>query len=440
MRSFRALLEFYHIARQDVITEDDLEKMQDAISRFHSFREVFAPIRPNGFSLPRQHSIVHYPALIRLFAAANGLCSSITESKHIRAVKEPWRWSNRNNALFQMLTTNQRLDQLAAARVDFSEQGMLNGTLLENILVANGTYCTSSYLQSLNPFLELPFSEIHEPEQLSFAIEAEASIPDEDAIDAIDDSVLAEVKLSQSSRRSTFSHNSLVQWLIIFSGLKWNMTTACQKLELPEFPQLLRRFLYDQLYRDSNANVSSSSYDVSIDACPVFEGKISIFGCALATFQAPSDPSGPRGMRRKFIRATAAWQNSQSRYDCIFINSQTDLPGMGGLGVARVFLFFSFVHEGVNYPCALIQWFSTIGDEIDDETGLWMMEPEVYEDSQPHLAIIHLDSVIRAAHLVPAYDSSDFIRRSLTMHDTLDEFKVFYVNKFVDHHAFKLLS
>jgi len=134
LRTFRALLEFCYIARRDVITEDHLDELQDAISRFHSYREVFAPIRDGkGFSLPRQHAMVHYLELIRLFGAPNGLCSSIPESKHIRAVKEPWRRSNRNEPLFQMLTTNQRLDQLAAARVDFTKRGMLKGTSSKNI-------------------------------------------------------------------------------------------------------------------------------------------------------------------------------------------------------------------------------------------------------------------------------------------------------------------
>ena len=117
-----------------------------------------------------------------------------------------------------------------------------------------------------------------------------------------------------------------------------------------------------------------------------------------------------------------------------------ELPGMRGLEVGRVFLFFSFVHGDICYPCALIQWFSVIGDEPEDETGLWMVEPEVHEDGRPYLAIIHLESIFRAAHLIPAYRTSTFVRRSLTMHDTLDEFKVFYVNKFVDHHAFEIAS
>lgn len=214
------------------------------------------------------------------------------------------------------------------------------------------------------------------------------------------------------------------------------MDTAARKLELPDFPQLIRRFLYDQTY--PNARFPSSQ--VSIDACPVFVGKISIFYSASATFRAPSDPSGPSSMRREYIRATPSWRKGHPRYDCIFINTQPELAGMRGLGVARVFLFFSFVHGDTYYPCALVQWFSVIGDEPDDETGFWMVEADVCDNEQPSLAIIHLDSIYRAAHLVPAYRSSDFVNRLLTMHDTLDYFKNFYVNKYVDHHAFEIVS
>ncbi|KAI0038125.1 hypothetical protein FA95DRAFT_1475492, partial [Auriscalpium vulgare] len=49
----------------------------------------------------------HYRHLIEEFAALNGLWSSITESKHIKAVKEPWRRWSRNEALGQMLLANQ---------------------------------------------------------------------------------------------------------------------------------------------------------------------------------------------------------------------------------------------------------------------------------------------------------------------------------------------
>jgi len=145
-------------------------------------------------------------------------------------------------------------------------------------------------------------------------------------------------------------------------------------------------------------------------------------------------------MRREYIRAAPTWRNGHARYDCVFINAQPELPGMRGLEVARIFLFFSFVHLGVSYPCALIQWFSVVGDEPENETGLWMVEPEVHDDDRPYLAVIHLESIFRAAHLIPAYRTSHFVRRSLTMHDTLDEFKFFYVNRYADHHTFEITS
>lgn len=127
VRTFRALLEFCYIARQEYITEEALGKLEDALARFHENRTIFetSGVRPDGFHLPRQHALVHYPSLIRAFGAPNGLSTSITECQHIRSVKEPWRRSNRNNALGQMLVTNTRTCKLVAAGSDFKGRGML---------------------------------------------------------------------------------------------------------------------------------------------------------------------------------------------------------------------------------------------------------------------------------------------------------------------------
>jgi hypothetical protein len=125
--AIRSFLEFCYIVRRSVITENTLVDLDDALARFHEHRAAFQDqgIRTKGFTLPRQHSMVHYRDMIRLFGAPNGLCSSITEAKHIKAVKEPWRRSNRNKPLKQMLLTNQRLDKLMAARIEFTRRGML---------------------------------------------------------------------------------------------------------------------------------------------------------------------------------------------------------------------------------------------------------------------------------------------------------------------------
>lgn len=127
LKAIHAFLEFCYIARRDSISETDVNELEKVHAQFLEYRQIFVEVgvRSTGFGLPRQHSMAHYPEAIRLFGALNGLCSSITESKHIKAVKEPWRRSNRHLALEQMLLTNQRLDKLAAARVHFTHCGML---------------------------------------------------------------------------------------------------------------------------------------------------------------------------------------------------------------------------------------------------------------------------------------------------------------------------
>lgn len=128
VQAVAALINFCYLVRRDVIDEDALAKIEKALGEFHEHREIFRDLGvTDTFSFPRQHSISHYPFLITQFGAPNGLCSSITESKHIDEVKDPYRRSNRNKPLGQMLVTNQRVNKLQAARIDFASRGMLDG-------------------------------------------------------------------------------------------------------------------------------------------------------------------------------------------------------------------------------------------------------------------------------------------------------------------------
>ncbi|KAI0310524.1 hypothetical protein OF83DRAFT_1166623 [Amylostereum chailletii] len=135
VRAITAYLDFCYIARKSELLETDLDDLDEALARFHQYRVVFQQygVRApglEGLSLPRQHAMKHYRELIEWFGAPNGLCTSITEAKHIKAIKEPWRRSNRYKPLGQMLLTNQRLDKMAAAKVDFEQRGMLHGSLI----------------------------------------------------------------------------------------------------------------------------------------------------------------------------------------------------------------------------------------------------------------------------------------------------------------------
>jgi len=68
VKAMCAFLDFCYIARRDIHDSHSLAAMDDALQRFHQYREIF---RTTGvrvdFNLPRQHSLIHYIKLIRAF-------------------------------------------------------------------------------------------------------------------------------------------------------------------------------------------------------------------------------------------------------------------------------------------------------------------------------------------------------------------------------------
>jgi len=179
--------------------------------------------------------------------------------------------------------------------------------------------------------------------------------------------------------------------------------------------------------------------EIAVDDLPEVLGKVYVYNSARAVFYAPSDLSGIGGLRHERIRSTKSWHSTGPRRDCVFVgNSDSDEPGFKGLHVARVFLFFSFKHGGVTYPCALVHWFSHVGESPCESTGMWMVEPD-YHGNRPLLEVIHLDTVLRGAHLI-GVSGSHFLppRTEFTFSDSLDAFKTFFVNKYVDHHAHEI--
>src|SRR5882762_8604125 len=100
VKTIAAFLKFCYIARHNIITNDSLKQLSVALHKFHQSRQIFSGTiqedGPSGFSLPQQYAMVHYYNHIKNFGSPNGLCSSITESKHVTTVKRPWRQSNKH--------------------------------------------------------------------------------------------------------------------------------------------------------------------------------------------------------------------------------------------------------------------------------------------------------------------------------------------------------
>jgi hypothetical protein len=403
VRCFAALLEFCYLVRCNTITETTLESMSNALDRFHTERAVFMDEGVRfDFNLPRQHSLVHYLRNIQLFGAPNGLCSSITESKHIKAVKEPWCRSNHYNALGQMLLTCQRLDKLSALYIYLVSRNLL----LPNVIP-----------QPVDPHIEPPV------------------FGDPDAVQVQGPRVMNVVTLAV--RRGVYFYAStcdlraLIQ--IIETGYPLQLEALAAQLDLPLHVDHICRFLFDQLY--PNAPLNGDEVDIAI--CPNFNGNIHVFHSALATFYAPSDPSGIGGMHCQRIRATPSWRREHGRYDCMLVAKDSNLPGFCGLHAVQVRLFFSFKHDRKTYPCALVQWFSPVGDEPCEDTGMWIVEPDQDVHGRRPMSILHLDSAIRSVHLLPVYGSA-FIPHDLHYSETLCAFRRYYINKYADHHMHEI--
>ncbi|KAJ7065172.1 hypothetical protein C8F01DRAFT_1366212 [Mycena amicta] len=398
-----ALLEFTYLVRRSVIDEDCLLAIGQAVERFHQAREIFRLVRPDGFSLPRQHSMVHYVELIIAFGAPNGLCSSITESKHIKAVKRPWRRSSRNKPLAQMLLTNQRLDKLRAARIHFKDRGMLG---------------------SLFPLAEAEEELVAgpAPDGGDGDGDGEGEGKDDDGGDVEGPTCLGEVKLAKKPARR----------------VPRNIHELAIHVEQPRLHELVRRFLFDQLNPDSELD----GMEIPLELCPAFEGRVYKYNSARAIFYAPSDVCGVGGMHHERIRAVESWYGGGPRYDTIFLEHDPDAPGFQGLHVARVRLLFQFKHLGVSYPCALIHWFSTVGDEPCDVTGLWAVEPDYIAvrggKDEPLLAVVHLDTILRGSHLIGRAGREFLPEMDFEFHESLDRFNSFYVNKYADHHSHEI--
>ncbi|KAJ7170354.1 hypothetical protein C8R43DRAFT_1120786 [Mycena crocata] len=397
VQAVASVIEFCHLVRRSVVDEDTLLAIDAEVDRFHVNREIFRTIRPDGFSLPRQHSMVHYRSWIQAFGAPNGLCSSITESKHIKAVKKPYRRSNRNKPLSQMLLTNQRLDKLAAARVDFTARGMMDGALIPLLL----------------PPPPPP---------------APSDDPNDERIDQgalPGPTCLGEVKLAKTYVRKVPRD---VHQLSVYVGQ-------------PRLHELIRRFLFEQLHPDDAALASGDP--IPLARCPDFAERIFIYNSARAVFYAPSDVSGIGGMHHERIRAAKSWYRGPARYDCVFIEHDPEAPGFRGLHAARVRLLFRFKFRGVDYPCALVHWFSAHGVDPCPDTGMWIVKPDFLrrqggDAAQPYLAVVHIDSLLRGAHLIGVAGAKFVPVDNFDFSDSLDAFEAFYVNKYADHHSHEI--
>jgi len=213
-----------------------------------------------------------------------------------------------------------------------------------------------------------------------------------------------------------------------------DIAALAAELDIPHFLSLLRYFLHSQL----DPTDARHPEEIPLEECPFYNGKLCVYNSACSMFFAPSDLSGVHGMRREHIRSCPMWRKEGPQSDCVFIVTNPQAEGMCGLDVAHVLCFFSFDYLGTRYPCAVVHWFDRVGDSPDESTGMWIVHPGHQTRNVRNIAVVHIDTIYRAAHLIPVYSTHNIDSRDFRPHRSYDMFQSFYVNKFADHHTFEI--
>jgi hypothetical protein len=248
-----------------------------------------------------------------------------------------------------------------------------------------------------------------------------------------DDDVISErralgrVKLSKKASSAFKNFTSSVETNCTTTERNVDPSEIAIEVKQPDLVHLISHFLHQQ----------GITEDREDSGHPTFDSRISVYPSALATFRAPSDLCDSGSIQSERIRAVPSWRHGPARYDCIFVQTDPTAEGMRGLDVARVRLFFSFTFRGTFYPCVLVHWYSRVGNGPDEDTGMWVVKVEKGARGAPSAAVLHLGTIVRAAHLIGVYGKNR-LSSDLTVEQSLDSFRICYVNKFIDHHSFAI--
>ncbi|CCO35137.1 hypothetical protein BN14_09252 [Rhizoctonia solani AG-1 IB] len=114
LKAVIAVLDFIYYARLPVHTNTTLDLLDEALARFHSFKDVFIEhdIRAD-FNINKVHSMIHYSESIRQLGAADGYNTETPERLHIEFAKRAYLATNRRHFFGQMTAYLERRERVA---------------------------------------------------------------------------------------------------------------------------------------------------------------------------------------------------------------------------------------------------------------------------------------------------------------------------------------
>ena len=109
----RALLDFLYLAQLPACTSASLARMEDALSRYHSNKDIFIDLGiQEHFNMPKIHSLTHYTTSIQLLGTTDNYNTEQTEWLHIDMTKDAYDVTNHKDEYSQMTTWQERHEKV----------------------------------------------------------------------------------------------------------------------------------------------------------------------------------------------------------------------------------------------------------------------------------------------------------------------------------------
>ncbi|KAF8260295.1 hypothetical protein EI94DRAFT_1773727 [Lactarius quietus] len=108
IKCVHALLDFLYLAQLPSHTSDTLIRLEDALARFHTNKDVCIDISiHDNFHFPKIHSLLHYQSSITLFGTTDNYNTEQTECLHMDYTKWAYRATNKKDEEPQMTVWNE---------------------------------------------------------------------------------------------------------------------------------------------------------------------------------------------------------------------------------------------------------------------------------------------------------------------------------------------
>ncbi|KAG9015665.1 hypothetical protein FRB90_004553 [Tulasnella sp. 427] len=357
VQAARAILDFIYYSQFPTLDEDDLERMDHLLIKFHQLKNIFEEVGiRKHFNIPKLHALIHYTQLIRLHGTPDGYNTETPERLHIDFAKTGYRASNKRNYLAQMTKHLQRREAMAIRREYMEEmtpfshpdEGDRDESDAEN--VDNGSETSEDRIFSAG-------AEPMEPQQ-----------GDEDAEESDSGSAVTSNSDSSGLEKETISLNQAgYQSQIIFA-------------KHPAF---------------SNMAQSSDFYR------PTRHDKFNIFKKITIYL---GNPLEPNELVLDQVHATPAKAPGRLKGLPKFASFDTVLVRQATTRVKVLFKLPESIDAKQSQPLlAYVEWFTPISEKrVDPGSGFVRIKPSQVQ-GQRETSVIPATAIIRSCHLIPRY-------------------------------------